>query len=130
MDQPPIIVKRYCPDCGIEMEVEKRRYGHGKRCVACKKKAAGDPIRLLKRRFYNSARKMWPEATHLWSTETVRAVFTRCEGKSVESGNDNVEILCIYSKKRSRESEPTVDDLVLLTSKEARTRAVHDREKE
>jgi hypothetical protein len=68
---------------------------------------------------------MWPEAKHLWSEETVRAVYDRCEGKSVMSGTSDIQQLCVYSNKRDREgSPPTQDDLVLLTSHEARSSAL------
>lgn len=128
----------FCWECGEEVEEEKKEgedvalkktkhKARGRRCKKCKnaavvKRRHNNPCASLQHRLYNTFHRMWPNASsELWSMNTVRMVWERCEKKSVISGETNPQHLCIsYKHKPSEKDEPpTIDDLVVMTTKEA-----------
>jgi len=137
----------FCWDCGtalavIEEEEEeeegnKKRTRKGKRCKKCAnaavvKRRHANPCALLQHRLYNTFRKTWPNADpSLWSIETVKEVWERCEQKSVISGETNHKNLCISYKRRpaNKEEAPLLEDLVVITTKEAQALAHYSHEK-
>lgn len=126
----------FCWECGEQSvkddgdDVKPKRKSRGRRCKKCKnaavvKRRHKDPCALLQHRLYNTWRKLWPEATELWTIETIRMVWERCDKKSLISGETNPDLLCIsyQHKPRDKKDPPTIDDLVVITTKEAQVLA-------
>jgi hypothetical protein len=93
-------------------------------CLAASAKARrDDPIETLRHRWNGSCKRMYPDAENeLWSRRTVEAVFERCGKKSVISGEDRAELLCLFSFFKGNIA-PTPDQIVLITSREAQSLA-------
>lgn len=108
------------PDDGVT-----RKRNCPRRCRACRNAANlerrhKDPVAWLQHRWYNSAKRQWPDAQpSLWAKETVKEVYERCGGKSVLSGEEDVKMLCVSWKRKRYD----VGELVLLTTKEAKSMA-------
>lgn len=121
----------FCYECKapIVEVTEGGKRVRGRRCRQCKNAAVvrrrhTKPLALLQHRFYNSAHRMWPHADpSLWCIETVRTVYDRCQGKSVLSGESNAAHLCISFKHKDLQTPPPLEDLVVITTKEAQSLA-------
>lgn len=99
--------QRACTKCRNQRAVERRR---------------ANPVSLLQHRWYNSATKLWPAADpSLWSMETVRGVYNRWGGCSVISEEADVDKLCVSYFHHKTATPPALDELVLLTTKEAQS---------
>jgi hypothetical protein len=97
---------RKCPTCVAERAKERR----------------SEPVKLLKHRWNGACRRLYPDCDkEMWSDKTVEHVFERFEGKSVISGEDNPELLCVFAFFKSTNEPPTRDQLVLVTSREAQS---------
>ena len=105
----------------------KRKELRPRKCPACiaarvAEKRATDPVLLLKHRLYNSLVNKWPDIdANMYSAETVKYVMQRWGGKSVLSGESSAQLLCITAFRRDR--VPRLQDLVLVTSREAQRMA-------
>ena len=109
------------PDNRKRKELRPRKCKH---CVAARavEKRASDPVRLLKHRLYNTLVHAWPEIdSSMYSAETVQHVLQRWSAKSVLSGETTVQLLCITPYRR--DCVPRLQDLVLVTSREAQRMA-------
>lgn len=119
----------FCWECAAPLEMVVGKRNGGKRCRKCKNAAVvkhrhNDPCKRLQHRLYNTFHRMWPKADkNLWSMKTVKEVWERCEQKSVISGETNPELLCISYKHKPAEKDdpPLLEDLVVITSKEAQS---------
>jgi hypothetical protein len=85
------------------------------------------PCHQLQHRWYNAAKKRWPEADKsLWSMSTVCYVYQRWQGRSVINGSADIANLCISYFMLP----PTIETLVLLTSREAMSLARRENREE
>ncbi len=116
-----------CYECFKRIPQEATRTVQRKRrCIKCQRdrtlqKRRSDAERRLQQRFYNTARKIWPDAHSLWTLETVRKVAKRCNYESVISGEGHPDVLCIVPLQvESSDCPPQPQDLVLLTKREGR----------
>lgn len=117
-----------CSSCHSELPIDgkTRKRNRSRKCTRCNTQAAmkrrrEDPIRLLSHRFNNACRRGYKNPSpHLWSTKTVSQVFRRFEGKSCISGESDAKLLCIFPLLKST-GPPSIDDLVLVTSREAQS---------
>jgi hypothetical protein len=98
--------KRRCTKCQRDRTLQKRR---------------SDAERRLQQRFYNTARKIWPDSHSLWTLETVRQVTKRCNYESIISREGHPDVLCIVPVQvELRNHPPRPQDLVLVTKREGR----------
>lgn len=103
-----------------------RKRVRARRCDQCVKRAraasrVNDPVRLIHRRFYSSARNWWPGADpRTWSKDVVRAVMRRCGGRSVISRESNPDLLVVVTKLALTAVPPPSEQLVLVTKRESR----------
>ncbi len=117
-----------CSQCGEVLPDDgvARKRVRARRCGQCVKRVASarrvnDPVRLLHRRFYSSARNWWPGAkSSTWSKDVVRAVMQRCEGRSVISRESNPDLLVVVTKLALTAVPPPSEQLVLVTKRESR----------
>jgi hypothetical protein len=118
-----------CRLCHAPLPDAERTRKRGRQCGDCKRAAIlkrrhEDPVAKLTHRWYNAARRLWPHAPRtLWSRATVQHVYTRCRGMSVLSEEDNVGALCVSYTRRDGHSPPALEELVLLTTREAQSLA-------
>lgn len=117
-----------CSSCqqDIPFDGKIRKRNRTRKCANCNVQAAmkrrkEDPARLLSHRLNNSMRRLYPNASPtLWSLETIRYVINRFDNKSAIGGETNMELLCIFPYIKSDQA-PGIDDLVLITSREAQS---------
>lgn len=117
-----------CSHChqGLPDDGKSRKRNRPRRCPDCIKKEKEERLRLhpeikMAHRWGNTCRKHWPNApTTLYSAKTVKYVMDRFENKSVISGEDDLQYLCIYPYYRG-DTPPDYKYLVLVTSKEAQS---------
>lgn len=119
--------KTLCSVCGTLLELEhngaKRKRLRKRKCDSCrnqvkKTQKREDPVVHLRAKFFDSMRKKkiaLPEA--LTAKEQFDAIYKRCDGRSVLSGESNYLLLTIVSRKQIPE-EP--NDLFLVTIGEAK----------
>ncbi len=105
----------------------QRKRNRPRRCQKCNsenatKRRRESPVLMLAHRWNNSCRRLYKNPPpSLWSPATVKAVLERCEYKSVISGTTDHELLCIFPFFMDRTKLPRVDQLVILTSREAQS---------
>lgn len=114
-------VCRTCAAAGPFYECFLNQHNHI--CIPCAQQAVQlyrkqDPATLLAFRWYNALRGRGIKGKRL--KETARRIYERCGGKSVISGNDNVDELCIVHV-RDDVSELDESNCVLVTAREARS---------
>ncbi len=117
-----------CASCERELppDGKTRKRQRARRCHECITAAAiqrkhDDPILVLQHRLNGNLKKYWKDADPiLWSRQTVKYVYERWDKKSVLSGETDPIHLCIVPIIRLDE-QPTREDLVLITSKEAQS---------
>lgn len=118
-----------CSQCDVELgdDGKTRKRNRTRKCGECVKQAAikrrrDDPVRLLSHRWNNSCRRLYADPpSSMWATATVKAVLERCEYKSVISGETNTELLCVFTFFMARDFLPTIEQLVIVTSREAQS---------
>lgn len=125
MERPPL----KCTVCENNLPVNdkpRKRTPRPRRCRDCRNKdalrrRAADPIALLSHRWRTNSTKHWPAiGKYLYKKPAVRHVWERWQCKSVISGETNWNLLCIVPyAKHDREHPPSINDLVVVTTKEA-----------
>ena len=118
-----------CTECQKVLPCDgkvRRRAPRPRRCKECrnadaKRKRLADPVALLSHRWRTNAIKNWPSiGKYLYKRPAVRRVWERWGGKSVISGETDWKLLCIVPfAKHDKEHPPALNDLVVVTSKEA-----------
>jgi hypothetical protein len=117
-----------CSQCNkpLPSDNKTRKRLRSRKCASCLATSAktrrNDPIEVLRHR-WNGSCKRYPDADNeLWSRKTVQTVYERCIKKSVISGEDRVELLCLTSFFMSN-TAPKPEQIVVVTSREAQSLA-------
>lgn len=118
-----------CTLCKKNLPVDdkpRKRAPRPRRCNTCRNQEAlrrrsADPIALLSHRWRTNSTKHWPGiGKYLYKKPAVRRVWERWERKSVISGETDWNLLCIVPyAKHDKEDPPDINDLVVVTTKEA-----------
>jgi len=131
MDQDIVFEMRdplkYCKVCNEKLDDDgkERKRKRPRMCESCTKNSLAKrrkiPIYRLKARWVTSCHRRRPLIdSNLVTLETIQHVFERWGGKSVISGDKDIEHLCITCYKPFNNSrEITLNDLIIVTSQEA-----------
>lgn len=115
-----------CRECHGELvdDGKSRKRLRQRRCKSCKEATTKqkDPVKVLSHRFNVALQRLFrgkAEPKH-WSVETVQHVLKRFDSKSCISGEGNLDLLCLFPYDQL-ERPPEVDEIVLVTSREAQS---------
>ncbi len=118
--------QRVCSNCEAELPADnhERKRKRPKKCQRCNNKAATarrhkDPALMLQNRWRTTVNRHFGKQDHLTTLEAVTFVYNACDKKSCMSGETNPDLLCISPCTFTDGVIPTLDSLVILTSKEA-----------
>jgi hypothetical protein len=134
MQQPALT---NCSSCSAALPSDgiSRKRQRARRCRKCNNDKAlerrqNDPILRLQHKFQNNCMKHDKNTDpSLWSRETIEYVWNRWEKKCAISHERNVLHLCIVPAVREKDTQPTRNQLVVLSSHIAQSLSRQDNEK-
>lgn len=109
-----------CFMCQAPLPIQDTPRKRFRKCRTCinrgtKRGRERDPVRYLHYK-WRSRKPKRDYVAELYTLQTVRNVYERCQHKSVLSNEDDYKVLCVAGKVKQPKTEA---DLVLLTTKEA-----------